>query len=199
MRVDEGLGLVTYTAHFPRAAPTRACPTWAISASRPARRRCSTRVAGELGWPAVRPPRCSPTAGVLPRHFRYTLYLSGARPGRTALEEFLLTTRAGHCEYFATATALLLREAGVPARYAVGYAVHEWSRVEGRWIVRARDAHAWALAWVDGAWVEVDTTPLGVDRRRDRRRLVVAVGERPVGVGRISRSRAGAGASGRTG
>ena len=81
------------------------------------------------------------------------------RPGRTALEDFLLTSRAGHCEYFASATVLLLRQAGIPARYTVGYAAHEWSAIERRWIVRARDAHAWAMAWIDGAWVEVDTTP----------------------------------------
>jgi hypothetical protein len=54
---------------------------------------------------------------------------------------------------------LLLRSAGVPARYAVGYGAHEWSRVERRWVVRARDAHAWAIAWVDGKWIDVDTTP----------------------------------------
>ena len=91
--------------------------------------------------------------------FSYSRYLTGARPGKSALEDFLLTRRSGHCEYFATATVLLLREAGVPARYAVGYAAHEWSRVERRWVVRARDAHAWAVAWVDGRWVDVDTTP----------------------------------------
>jgi hypothetical protein len=54
---------------------------------------------------------------------------------------------------------LLLRAAGVPARYAVGFAVQEWSRLEQRYVVRARHAHAWALAWVGGAWREVDTTP----------------------------------------
>jgi hypothetical protein len=91
--------------------------------------------------------------------FSYSRYLGGGRPGRTALEEFLLTSRAGHCEYFASATVLLLRQAGIPARYTVGYAAHEWSTIEQRWLVRSRDAHAWALAWIDGAWVEVDTTP----------------------------------------
>jgi protein-glutamine gamma-glutamyltransferase len=37
--------------------------------------------------------------------------------------------------------------------------VHEWSGLEGRYVVRANDAHAWAMVWVDGAWREVDTTP----------------------------------------
>jgi hypothetical protein len=75
------------------------------------------------------------------------------------LGRFLLETRAGHCEYFATATVLLLREIGIPARYAVGYSVHEaaWSG----YIVRQRDAHAWALVWNEKKkiWENLDTTP----------------------------------------
>src|SRR5205807_1199702 len=77
----------------------------------------------------------------------------GERPRKeSALEEFLLNSRAGHCEYFATATTLLLRAAGVPARYAVGFSVQEWSRLEQRYIVRARHAHSWTLAYVNGGW-----------------------------------------------
>ncbi len=75
------------------------------------------------------------------------------------LKEFLLHSRAGHCEYFATATVLLLRAAGIPARYAVGYSLQEYSPLERQYIARARHAHAWALAYVDGAWRAVDTTP----------------------------------------
>ena len=77
----------------------------------------------------------------------------------TPLSRFLLTRRTGHCEYFATATVLLLRELGVPARYAVGYAVHETSGTG--FIVRERDAHAWCLVWDASAkiWVDFDTTP----------------------------------------
>ena len=159
VRVDEGLGLATFTAQFPGRGSDDSVPNLGDLRIPPREAALLTRVAGEVDL-VGRPP-----AEVLTRlrthfaNFRYTRYLSGGRPGHTALEEFLLTTRAGHCEYFATATALLLREAGIPARYAVGYAVHEWSRVEGRWIVRARDAHAWALAWIDGVWVQVDTTP----------------------------------------
>jgi len=61
----------------------------------------------------------------------------------TALGRFLLKDRSGHCEYFATATVLLLRELKIPARYAVGYAVHEHSG--NGYVVRQRDAHAWCL------------------------------------------------------
>ncbi|HWD94692.1 MAG TPA: transglutaminase domain-containing protein [Verrucomicrobiae bacterium] len=77
----------------------------------------------------------------------------------TPLSRFLLKTRAGHCEYFATATVLLLREAGIPARYAVGYSVHEPGM--GGYVVRLRDAHAWCIVWNDEKriWEDFDTTP----------------------------------------
>jgi transglutaminase-like putative cysteine protease len=92
-------------------------------------------------------------------HFRYSTYLERGEPGATPLEDFLERSRAGHCEYFATTATLLLRAAGVPARYATGYAVQEWSRLEQRWVVRARHGHAWTLVWLDGGWRELDTTP----------------------------------------
>ena len=52
-----------------------------------------------------------------------------------------------------------MRAAGIPARYASGYAVAEYSRLEGGFIVRARHAHAWALAFIDGRWQPIDSTP----------------------------------------
>jgi hypothetical protein len=75
------------------------------------------------------------------------------------LTRFLLTSRSGHCEYFATATVLLLRKLGIPARYAVGYYVHEPSG--SGYVVRERDAHAWCLAWnrETKMWEDFDTTP----------------------------------------
>jgi hypothetical protein len=82
-----------------------------------------------------------------------------ATTNETALAKFLLSSRSGHCEYFATATVLLLRELHIPARYAVGYAVHETS---GKgYVVRERDAHAWCLAWDsrEKIWKDFDTTP----------------------------------------
>jgi transglutaminase-like putative cysteine protease len=103
------------------------------------------RVAGLAAWFAAR--------------FRYTLFIGDEARGRRDLQRFLLAERAGHCEYFATATVLLLRALGVPARYVTGYSVQEYSRLEGAFVLRKRHAHAWAEAWVDGRWVEVDTTP----------------------------------------
>src|SRR5207248_1829101 len=94
------------------------------------------------------------------KHFEYSTWLGDdSVPGfyRNPISEFLLQRRKGHCEYFATASTLLLRQAGIPARYATGYAVQE--RRGGEYLVRARHAHAWCLAWVNGAWQEIDNTP----------------------------------------
>jgi hypothetical protein len=91
--------------------------------------------------------------------FGYSLDQSAGSIGRGALADFLLRTRSGHCEYFATATVLLLRAAGVPARYATGFSAQEYSRLEDAYIVRVRHAHAWARAYVDGRWADIDTTP----------------------------------------
>ena len=87
--------------------------------------------------------------------FRYTI--SQTASDGDALTRFLTDTRAGHCEYYATATVLMLRHLGVPARYAVGFALEE--TLLGMTVVGRRHAHAWAIAWVDGAWTVVDTTP----------------------------------------
>ena len=91
--------------------------------------------------------------------FKYSLKLTRSDKGTSAIEDFLMNTRAGHCEYFATSTALLLRTAGIPSRYGTGYRVAEYSRLEGQFVVRARHSHAWTLYWADGAWHRLDTTP----------------------------------------
>ena len=92
-------------------------------------------------------------------NYRYSLFGKGDYPGRKPLISFLTRDKSGHCEYFATATALLLRRAGIPTRYAVGYVVDEYSPMENAFIARARHAHAWASAYIDGRWQTVDTTP----------------------------------------
>jgi len=104
--------------------------------------------------------------------FTYSLWQGPdklATTNETSLTRFLLHSRSGHCEYFATATVLLLRELGIPARYAVGYAVHEASR--HGYVVRERDAHAWCLVWNEKnkTWEDFDTTPgswIGLEGKR---------------------------------
>ncbi|HID37705.1 MAG TPA: hypothetical protein EYP39_10105, partial [Ghiorsea sp.] len=97
------------------------------------------------------------------RDFMYVTWLQESRQQhhkpQTPLARFLLTQKQGHCEYFATATVLVLRELGIPARYALGYNMSERNAGHDLFVVRGRDAHAWAVAQVDRQWVNVDNTP----------------------------------------
>ncbi|PIP81697.1 MAG: hypothetical protein CO113_12025 [Elusimicrobia bacterium CG_4_9_14_3_um_filter_62_55] len=100
--------------------------------------------------------------------FRYSVYREGRVPDRP-LEDFLTLRKRGHCEYFASAAALLLRASGIPARYATGFAVRERGRFEPGFVVRGRHAHAWTRAFVNGRWRTVDATPAswwGVENQR---------------------------------
>ncbi len=76
------------------------------------------------------------------------------------LEYFLIGSKEGHCEYFATAMAVMLRCLGVPARIVNGFAEGEWNEVGGYYIIRQQDAHSWVEAHVAGrGWVTFDPTP----------------------------------------
>jgi transglutaminase-like putative cysteine protease len=102
------------------------------------------------------------------QNFSYSLYhKENAAYKGSPLSNFLTNTHTGHCEYFASATTLLLRQLGIPARYAVGYSLQEMKG--DTIIVRERHAHAWVLAWLNGAWREIDTTPgtwFGMEREQ---------------------------------
>lgn len=99
--------------------------------------------------------------------FEYSLYNTieapsiGAVKGDSAITQFLTKTRRGHCEYFATAACLLLREAGIPSRYAIGFAVAEHDAGRGEWVLRGVHAHAWTRVWDGqaGRWIDFDPTP----------------------------------------
>ncbi len=80
--------------------------------------------------------------------------------GVDPVDDFLFRQTAGHCEFFASAAVLLLRAAGVPARYVTGFRGGEWNPIGGYVAVRGERAHAWAEAFVAGAgWTRVDATP----------------------------------------
>lgn len=76
------------------------------------------------------------------------------------LEDFLFEQKAGHCEYFASATAVLLRAAGVPSRYVNGFLGGEWNEIGHYVAVRENRAHSWAEAYMgELGWMRVDATP----------------------------------------
>lgn len=106
-------------------------------------------------------------AAHLRNDFRYSLHYRRRRT--EPLLDFLLDDRRGHCEYFASALALAARTAGVPARLAVGYRVDEWNSLGGYYVVREKNAHAWAEVSLPGrGFTTVDATPDSGDPARDR-------------------------------
>ncbi|MBI2526301.1 MAG: hypothetical protein HYV93_09990 [Candidatus Rokubacteria bacterium] len=160
VKVDEGLGLVTYTALAGASAPLDDPPTDADLLITPREVPVFSSVAAQLGLRSLPPPEAvRAVVDFFARGFRYSTYRPGREREASPLEEFLLRSRAGHCEYFATATVLLLRAGGIPTRYVTGFAVGEWSALEKAYVLRQRHAHSWALAWTGGAWRDVDTTP----------------------------------------
>ena len=98
----------------------------------------------------------------LGEHYTYTLEL--ADPGKQeAVDFFLFDRKKGHCEFFASAFAVLAREVGIPVRNVNGFLGGEWNE-SGYVAVRAGDAHSWDEVFFPGvngtgAWVTFDPTP----------------------------------------
>lgn len=91
--------------------------------------------------------------------YSYTLNLTGS-PGNSPLSHFLFETRAGHCEYFASALAVMLRTLGIPTREVNGFLPGEYNDLGGDYIVRESDAHSWVEVYFPGnGWVTFDPTP----------------------------------------
>ncbi len=75
------------------------------------------------------------------------------------VDEFLFSTRAGFCEHYASAFAVLMRAAGIPARIVTGYQGGEFNTIGNYLIVRQADAHAWVEIWLrDAGWTRIDPT-----------------------------------------
>jgi protein-glutamine gamma-glutamyltransferase len=91
--------------------------------------------------------------------YRYSLSLPdvGDKP---PLDAFLLEAKSGHCEYFASAMAIMLRTLGIPARNVTGFVGGRYNPYGGYYALRQGDAHSWVEAYFDGrGWVTYDPTP----------------------------------------
>lgn len=112
--------------------------------------------------------------------FQYSLRGQARDPALDPIEDFLTQNRVGHCEYYATALALMLRSLGVPCRVVIGFRADEWNDLGQFYTVRQSHAHAWVEAylkpgqvpsqvkqgandprWDRGAWLRLDPTPAG--------------------------------------
>jgi hypothetical protein len=93
------------------------------------------------------------------------------------MENFLHGEKRGHCEYFATAGALMARALGLPSRVAYGWAGGTWYESAGLFVFRANEAHAWTELWLENfGWVVMDPTPLAGSGERAQ---VAAPHEKP--------------------
>lgn len=91
--------------------------------------------------------------------YSYTLELPQAEVP-DPIADFLFRRRKGHCEYFASAMAVMLRTIGIPSRVATGFAGAQYNPVSGWYVVRASEAHSWVEAYLPRlGWTTFDPTP----------------------------------------
>jgi protein-glutamine gamma-glutamyltransferase len=92
-------------------------------------------------------------------HFGYTLQLSGTVP-HDPLANFLFERKQGHCEYFASSMAVMLRTLGIPSRVVNGFRTGEFNDLTAQYVVRASNAHSWVETYFPNhGWVAFDPTP----------------------------------------
>ena len=97
----------------------------------------------------------------LSTHFGYTLELPRSL-ARDPLANFLFERKRGHCEYFASSMAVMLRSLRIPSRIVTGFRGGEFNDLTGQYVVRASDAHSWVEAYFpDSGWISFDPTPAG--------------------------------------
>jgi transglutaminase-like putative cysteine protease len=93
------------------------------------------------------------------RHVTYTTDIPPLAPGADAVDSFLFGTRRGYCEQISTATVVMLRTLGIPARETVGYVPGPYNPITDLYDVQAQDAHAWVQVWFPGyGWQNFDPT-----------------------------------------
>ncbi len=105
--------------------------------------------------------RAKAIEGHLQANFGYTLQLPGQKEA-DPLASFLFVRKKGHCEYFASSMAVMLRTLGIPARVVNGFRGGEFNDVVSSYIVREKDAHSWVEVYFpEYGWVTFDPTPSG--------------------------------------
>ncbi len=97
----------------------------------------------------------------LTRQFGYTLQ-QPQPPPKDPLAYFLFERKQGHCEYFASSMAVMLRSLGIPTRVVNGFRGGQFNDLTGQYMIRASDAHSWVEVWFPQyGWTTFDPTPAG--------------------------------------
>ncbi|MDR1966979.1 MAG: DUF3488 and transglutaminase-like domain-containing protein, partial [Synergistaceae bacterium] len=100
---------------------------------------------------------------------RYSYTMRGLPTSATPLEDFVFDGRAGNCEYFAAAMAVMLRMAGIPSRLIAGYHGGVYNDSGGYYVVNQSNAHVWVEAWdsAERLWRRYDPTPASGEEGED--------------------------------
>lgn len=118
--------------------------------------RLAERITGGQGSESA---RARAIENYLRTQYTYSLQPLDSQPD-DPLAYFLFERRAGHCEYFASAMAVMLRAVWIPARVVTGFQSGSFNPLMGYQVIRASDAHAWVEAFIPGeGWVSFDPTP----------------------------------------
>jgi hypothetical protein len=108
-------------------------------------------------------------------HYSYSLVLKGKPHSQDPLASFLFDVRSGHCEYFASAMAIMLRQIGIPARLVNGFRMGEYNQLGNSWTVRQYNAHSWVEAYFPPyGWIEFDPTPPDTGRHKTGLSLILS-------------------------
>jgi len=117
--------------------------------------------------------RAFAVAQYLRRNYAYAVDLPAAE-SPDQVEEFLFERRRGHCEYFASSMAVMLRTLGIPSRLVTGFQGGPVNPLSGWRLIRASSAHTWVEAWIAGrGWMSFDPTPPAAPRRSRFARLLL--------------------------
>jgi len=92
-------------------------------------------------------------------NYKYSLKTSAPPAGVNPIEYFLFNSKEGYCEHYASAMAMMLRQAGIPSRIVTGFIGGERNKYGDYIIVKQSDAHSWVEAVIEGKWKRFDPTP----------------------------------------
>jgi len=100
--------------------------------------------------------------------YRYTLSPGRSQSSDHTIDDFWIDRRAGFCEHFASSFVMIMRVLGIPARIVTGYQGAEQNPIDGLYVVRNSNAHAWAEVWLaNEGWIRIDPTAAVAPERVD--------------------------------
>jgi transglutaminase-like putative cysteine protease len=127
-----------------------------LSALDPRVQKLTEQITASLSSPI---DKASGVENYLRMHYGYTLQLPDRTP-KDPISNFLFERKQGHCEYFASAMAVMLRSIGIPSRLVNGFSGGEFNDLTSQYVIRESDAHSWVEAYIPGqGWMEFDPTP----------------------------------------